>query len=127
MGKSEWFPFSERHENKREEHNTNHDTLTLHIEDLPEGKADTGSYEEPRVKLLMNDHQNASKKVKGQLREQTDERMIHKEARIAGTCLIMQSSYLKSEAFGHSIDDRNQEEEAGETNSSRKRRAKYSL
>ena len=79
------------------------------------------------VKLLINDHQNISRKVKGQLGEPTDKRMIHKDAREAGTCLIMQGPYLKSEAFGHSIDDRNQEEEAGETNSSRKRKREVQL
>ena len=57
------------------------------------------------VKLLMNDHQNISNEVKGQLRELTDKRMIHRDARVAETCLIMQDPYLKSEAFGHSIDD----------------------
>ena len=59
------------------------------------------------VKLLMNDHQNISNEVKGQLRELTDKRMIHGDARVAETCLIMKDPYLKSEAFGHSIDDEN--------------------
>ena len=82
----------------------------------------------------MNDHQNISNEVKGQLRELTDKRMIHGDARVAETCLIMKDPYLKSEAFGHSIDDENLvkeheelEEEAVETNSSRKRKREVQL
>ena len=40
------------------------------------------------VKLLINNHQNISNEVKGQLGELTDKRMIHKDASVAETCLI---------------------------------------
>ena len=92
-------------------------------------------WDESGVKLLINDHQNISRKVKGQLRESTEERMIHKDARIAGTCLIMQNPYLRSVEFGRSIDAEENlmkehealEEEAVETDSSRKRKKEVRL
>ena len=61
--------------------------------------------------------------------------MIHRDATVAETWLIMRDAYLKSETFGHSIDDEENlmkehealEEEAVQTDSSRQRKKEVRL